>query len=254
MYKTFTLTLLLLVNSSVFAGAIEIQPVTLELSNAHPITSVAMKNLSPYPVLFQLYTKKWTQNKRGKDVYTATQDLFFTPPIYHLAPNQQQIIRLGLLKPNKTTKEQAYRLYFYQVNTWKNKPHPKGKFVLHIIYKINIPVFVKTPAALKPDVKWQLKLLRDHKLALVVHNLGNKHLYFYKIGLKSDKMAKPVMIQNTKLMYILAGNTRHWMLQEPKSIKGSHKLSAVAYTNLGTLTATCLYANEKTSKNRANER
>jgi len=67
---------------------------------------------------FQVSVKEWTQDEKGKDVYTDTNDIVFFPKVMSVDANSQRAIRIGFKAP-LGLKEKLIAF------SSKKSPHPK---------------------------------------------------------------------------------------------------------------------------------
>ena len=88
--------------SAVHAGAFSVNPVRVTLSAKQPVAALTVRNESNEPTLVQLEALAWSQSL-GKDVTIPSADVLATPPIFTLAPNGSQIVRVGLRRPAGTS-------------------------------------------------------------------------------------------------------------------------------------------------------
>src|SRR5712692_1255538 len=77
------------------AGAFNVSPVRIALSQTHPTAILTMQNNGDQAVVVQIEVMAWSQAD-GKDIYTLSRDLLANPPIFTLVPQGTQIVRIGL--------------------------------------------------------------------------------------------------------------------------------------------------------------
>lgn len=172
MSKPRTLVLVLLLSAGpAWAGSFRVNPVRLALSKATATTSVDVTNTGQQATVVQAVLKKWTQ-RDGGNVYTATRALLATPPIFKIAPEHRQVVRVGLLVPPANDVETAYRLFLTEVPP---APHP-GFVGLQIALRVSIPIFV-APIAGKaaPRLVWRLRHAGENRIEVIAVNDGSGH-------------------------------------------------------------------------------
>ncbi|WP_234387543.1 fimbrial biogenesis chaperone, partial [Sphingomonas sp. STIS6.2] len=93
------------------ASNFRVSPVTLTLPANRPIGSLTITNGEDVPVSIRVSAFRWTQVD-GKDVYTPTDDLIASPPIFTAATRAPQLVRIGVRHrlPNA-----AYRVMLQEI-------------------------------------------------------------------------------------------------------------------------------------------
>jgi len=94
------------------AGSLKINPVHINLPAANKSVSLKMTNGAAANVSVRVLTYGWTQVD-GRDVYTPTNNVIVSPPIFTIAPGATQLVRVGLRTP--ASSPQAYRLVVEEV-------------------------------------------------------------------------------------------------------------------------------------------
>src|SRR5262245_10806237 len=80
------------------AGTFSISPVRVELSAQQRTEALTVRNESAdREVVVQAQAFEWTQ-RDGQDSLTETRDVIVTPPVFTLAANAQQIVRVAVRK------------------------------------------------------------------------------------------------------------------------------------------------------------
>ena len=100
--------------------------------------------------MVQVQTFAWPRSPASADL-EPTRDLLAVPPVFELAGNAQQIIRVALRGAAAGEREQAYRLLITEVPRG-GAPGTGVRFAL----RLSLPVFV-TPAGAEPRPVWSLR-------------------------------------------------------------------------------------------------
>jgi len=153
-----------------------------------------------------------------------TRDLLVVPPIFEVAAQSSQIIRLAMRKPLEQNREASYRLVITEVPR-----EVGGDEGISFVVRLNLPVFV-TPKGALPQPKWSLA---SSSGKLTLGNQGNAHVRVQNIALYADGGAEPVFTSDEG-GYVLAGGERSWQLDLGR-VKAGAALTVKAETNLGDL-------------------
>lgn len=137
--RLFLAASVILWSCGALAAQLGVSPTRIELRARTPTAAVTVSNPNAEPVVVQTQTVTW--RREGKeDRYATTTDLIATPPIFTIAPNGTQIVRIGLRRPIGPSRELTYRLFLQEVPQESPKPNPAG---VRIVLRLSLPVFVK---------------------------------------------------------------------------------------------------------------
>lgn len=207
------------------AGSFTIEPVKVMLSAEKTTAVVRVKNPEDSATTVQVESMAWSQ-EGGDDRLEPTRALLAMPPTFSLAPDGEQIVRVGLSKPASTGTEQAYRLHFRELPP-PASPSFKG---LRVALQISIPVFVAPPGEAAPEPSWRAELRRDGRLAVTVANTGNAHLRIARLQIsRSDDGA--LIAGDGELIYVLPGNRRVWLLEPNRPLTAGDPLQITIHNN-----------------------
>jgi fimbrial chaperone protein len=210
------------------AGSLRVSPVRLTLSAVQSPIAFTVTNPTEQPVVVQLQVMAWAQH-HGTDVYTPTQDLLVTPPIFRLEPGMTQTVRAGLRRPPSGPQEQAYRVYVQEVPA----PARPGAEGLRVALRLGIPVFVTPTAPVAPVLHWRAHATPDGALTIRLHNAGTRHAQVQALQLRAS--APPEWaVTLPEPAYILPGQARHWRV-EPHALpnRAGGRLQVSAKTDQG---------------------
>lgn len=227
---TLILTLLLslggaLLSTTAEANALNVSPLRLDFSPGSKSTALNLRNFSSRKVPVQIQIFQWDQVD-GKDVFSPTRDILFSPPITSIRPNEEQLIRFRLRKGADRDQTRNYRVFVEQLVP-EGPDRPKGS-----AFKIrfSIPIFVQPLAVVGlPKPSMQVADLGNGKLQVDVSNLGNMHLKVTGIALYSGDTT-PTNVDPKKRLawsaqpesgngYLLQNTTRRWIVDAEKRLR-----------------------------------
>jgi len=213
------------------AGSFQVNPVRVELRNGATSGAVVIRNDGTEPVVVQTSILAWAQAD-GKDVYSPTREALATPPVATIPPGGEQIVRVGLRRPPDRTREVAFRLYLQEI---PGPPQP-GFQGLQVALRIGLPVFVDPLTAVTRDFEWSAVRAADGQIKVMLRNRGNVHLQVYDLALRTDA-AEPIAGES-QLTYVLAGETREWLLPLRRTLPVSVPMLRLnAFTDAGEIDA-----------------
>jgi fimbrial chaperone protein len=150
----------------------------------------------------------WTQPD-GEDSYAPTADILATPPVFTVAPNSEQIVRIALRRAPAGNRELPYRIFFQEV-----PPAPKpGSNTLNVALRVGIPVFVQTRCdETRPALRWSATRIASGDIALTAENTGCMHVQVTGLSVQfGDGAFVPV----SAIKYVLPGNRMTWTVTPP---------------------------------------
>jgi fimbrial chaperone protein len=144
------------------ASNFRVSPVTLTLPANRPVGSLTITNGEAVPVSIRVSAFRWTQVD-GKDVYTPTDDLIASPPIFTAATRAPQLVRIGVRHrlPNA-----AYRVMLQEI------PGPATANGVRIAVKLNLPLYIVADPTAKADVAWTAWRRPAGDIVLEARNTG----------------------------------------------------------------------------------
>lgn len=206
-FRSYALiSLLLLWCSCSLAGSIAVSPLRATLSASHSVIAFTVTNNSKEPTVVQLEMLSWSQ-KGGKDVYSPTQDILATPPIFTLAAGGSQVIRTGLKHSPDIQRELTYRLYLQEA-----PPPPKAGFQgLQVALRIGVPIFVVPVNIQPPALLWRVYRTQGGQLEVGLSNNGNTHVQVANFSL-ADANGSKLGVQQLAA-YVLSGQSSSWQVK-----------------------------------------
>jgi fimbrial chaperone protein len=206
-----------------FAADFQVQPTTMDLNGNTKSGVFSVINNGNEKIDFQVSVQEWSQDEKGKDVYTDTKDIVFFPTVMTVEANAQRAIRIGLKAP-ATLKEKTYRLFVAEIPTPKKTSDVKTegsiKAGVTIAFRFAMPIFVK-PA--RPQESYVIDGLEMSKgtVKTIVKNTGNVHVKLNAVKF-SGKAAdgKELFSKEVAGWYILQGLSFPYEAAVPKDVCG----------------------------------
>jgi fimbrial chaperone protein len=208
-------------------GSLSVAPTRVELGPAERSAVVTLRNDGDQPVMVQVQTFAWPRTPATADL-EPTRELIAVPPVFALAGNAKQIIRVALRGAPPTVVEQAYRLLITEV-PGGSAPGIGVRFAL----RLSLPVFV-TPADAAPRPLWSVRA-EAGALVLRLANEGAAHLQVRRLLLRAPGRPEPVQTIDAAV-YLLPGQEQAWPLSDRAGALSTLQLEAE--TNLGPIAAT----------------
>lgn len=180
-----------------FAANFQVSPVMLTLLAKRPVGSLTIANGDIAPVAIKVSTYRWTQVD-GKDVYTPTDDLIASPPIFTTPAQAKQLVRVGL---RRRVANAAYRVMLEEI------PAPTTDRGIRIAINLNLPLYVVDDPAAKAVVRWSA--WRDAQGGVVIEgrNTGGAAQQVTAITLTNG--ATPSVL-TTAMGVVLPASMRRW--------------------------------------------
>ena len=186
------------------AGSVELSPITLQMVGKERTTTLRVRNTEAQPITLQLRAVDWAQAS-GEDVYTPSQTLAVSPPVFTLKPGETQTVRVVVEGVTAIKTERAYRLILDQIP----ESHLKGEAGVVVPIRVLLPVFLTPSAASRPHLSWKLNASPSGGM-LTASNTGDARERL--VGLKVTSGATEVASDQGLSGYVLAGASRTWPL------------------------------------------
>jgi fimbrial chaperone protein len=206
------------------AAALEVAPVTIELASGTLAAAMTVTNHDASPVYVQVRGLTWSQTA-DTDPLAATDDIVVAPPIFQLAPNASQVVRV-VVQRQPPTQEVAYRLLIDQV------PTAAKQTGVQFALRLSVPVFLEPDQAIAPRLGAHIGADAQGRPALIIANTGSKRTRLFDVTLK--RTSGPIKLTSPPNPYILSGLERYWILPAGGTAAGG--LSLTARTDDGPVT------------------
>ena len=203
--------LLSLAAASAAAGSFSVAPTRVELEAGRRTAVISLRNTDAVPLRVQATVVGWTQ-PAGEDVYAPTRDLLATPPVFTIAPNGEQIVRIALRRAADAGRELPYRIFFQEV------PQPLKAATantLNVALRIGVPIFVTASRAEEGMyLQWQARRLTADEVEITAENTGNTHVQVTGFQVLAGAAVPGVPVSAIK--YVLPGSRMSWKLSLPQ--------------------------------------
>jgi fimbrial chaperone protein len=204
---------------------VAISPVLLEFRENQRALTTTVSNAGDRPMQVQVRLFRWSNGPDGES-YTETRDIGFSPPMFTLAPGEQQIVRLMLRGPAPAEREGAYRLIIDQL------PETGAVSGVQMPVRMILPVFVAPQVKAEGRLHWSGTVAGD-KVLLTAHNTGTRRVKLFDMG--GRQTGAPRTIQAGLAGYVLAGESRTWRV--PREA-GAASIALTARTESGPIAVT----------------
>lgn len=198
---TLTVAALALVPALAAAGSFSVVPVRILVPPGKRAVAVTLTNLGDAPLTLNAELYDWKQRPDGTDQLTPTDDLVLAPPVIHLAPKAQQVVRLALLRAPDPQVQLAYRMIVREMPQPAALANPA--VAIPVSLAMNLPVFVTPPGG-----SWKVECTDQPAAASVevrCRNDGNAAAVVRSARLESGGK---VVARFAGAAYILPGNAR----------------------------------------------
>jgi fimbrial chaperone protein len=205
--------------SAASAGGFSLSPLRLSIPARESSNSVVAENTGGTPIVIQVRPLQWTQ-RDGKDERAETRDLVVNPPIFRLAPGEQQLVRVASRLGPPASDERAYRVVFTEIPP---NDAPQTQPGLRFAVAMDIPVFIEpvTPTVPQP-AQWRAERTADG-LRVRVDNPGHAH---YRINDVQFGTADGKVLHKLPFVVVLPYAWLAWDIQVPTRGVSSIRLSA----------------------------
>ena len=196
------------------AASFSVYPTGVVFEPGTRASVIGIKNKDERPIRFQMTLVEWTQDAKGDDVYTPSNDLIYFPRQLTVKPGDQAIVRVGPKNMPKDT-EKTYRLKVEELA----EPIPDSKdSAIGLTITYAIPVFLGK-VDIKPAASIAALAMQDGKLAATVQNTGNSHFRINSLEVNSADG----YTQSIGGWYLLSGASRQYSLDIPPDVCRAQK-------------------------------
>jgi fimbrial chaperone protein len=186
--------------SAAVAGSFQVTPVQVSVSHERPVSAITIKNNAQDPVAIRVVTYRWSQ-QQGEDVYTEASDILVSPPIFTIAPDKAQVVRVGLRKASSEA-EASYRIFLEEI---PDAASPSQG--IRTVLRLNLPFYKLPKAKSAPDVRWTAVRLANGAIELRASNQGALHDQINRIDVANGGKVQPLV---AKAGVVLPASMRIW--------------------------------------------
>jgi fimbrial chaperone protein len=224
------LVLILFLIHPTVASELDVKPIRIFFDAQNKIEKLVVTNGAEKDCTVQIRVFQWTQDEKGKELYSETKDILIYPKIVTIKKEEEKIIRIAT-KLKSEFKEKTFRIYVEELPSGKEEETKKS--VAHIYLKIGVPVFI---SPIKKEEKGAIEAITLEKgtAKIKVTNNGTKHFIISGIQVKGqDKLGKEVFAKDLSGWYLLSGASRVYETVLPKDIcKEVSSLDVEVKTNI----------------------
>lgn len=205
------------------ASTFEVNPVRLTLSEQSSNAHLAVHNVSPEPLRFQVSAYAWAQDRTGAMKLTSTEDVVFFPAMLTLKPGETRNIRVGTLT-HFGTKEQTYRIFVEEL------PPMAGSVSngIRVLTRFGVPLFLQPTKAPMATPRIHDLNVSGHTFSFSLENDGNMHFLTKHVRVQAQTPEGGVLLdQELPAWYVLAGGGRNYSLDLPTKLCGATKLVVI---------------------------
>ena len=219
LYSAFAVFVVLSMPQSGYA--VTLMPLTLVMEQSKAVVSLHVRNDEAQAKIFEVQAFHWSQDGR-EDVLEPASDLVVTPPIVKLAPGEERVIRVGVMrKDSSRTLEKAYRLLLRDIT-----PIALEGGELHLRMQYLLPLFM-SPSRPQPELQLIEAATPDGSGCIQITNAGNIHAKL----VWTAPIGAPQSITPTQ-RYVLAG-AKSLICPDYPAAKGDRLIAGItsAYQN-----------------------
>ncbi|MEA3066110.1 MAG: fimbrial chaperone protein [Sphingomonadales bacterium] len=181
------------------ASSFQVDPVNLTMAAGQRRASLTIKNSDADPVAVRVFAYRWTQ-KDGVDVYSETEDIIASPPIFTISPGAMQLVRLGLRGPSRGN---AYRIFLEEIP--RQRPDNSQ---IQMTLRLNLPLYLLPEKGGKPELSWRVWRDAAGDLFIAATNGGPVQAQVLEIAAADEGGGTKVL--SRELGVVLPGSVRHW--------------------------------------------
>lgn len=190
------------------ASSLQVLPVGLILKPTQSAASITMINSGEEAVTVQGELFGW-HVENGQSRFNPTEDVFFNPPVFTIAPGKSQTIRIGVPVPNDSATERSYRLFLQEV--------PSADPItgaVKIAIRFSIPIYLAPSAPEQLDLKLSARPSPNNPKALVLNlsNTGNTHIAIRYLRLIDKETGHKLAEQEQYIALTAAGNAEFTLI------------------------------------------
>jgi fimbrial chaperone protein len=192
-----------------------VNPVQVRLSAHTRSATLTLKNESAEASRFQVSVFAWDQKPNGEMALTPTEDILAFPALLTLGPTTERMLRVGMAVP-PAEQERTYRVFIEEMPP-EETPHQEKAHEIRFITRLGIPIFIAPP---RPVIQGQIDNYQivNGTFTFRVRNTGNVHFTAKTTSVVgTGSGGETVFSRQTNGWYILAGGTREYTLEIPRS-------------------------------------
>ncbi len=188
------------------ATSLEITPITVHFVPGTNATTIEIANRGGVAAAIQLRAFAWRQDG-NKDVLTPTQDIIISPPIFALATDGSQTIRLMLRRTASAAGERTYRLLIDEVPPANFTPQQVA-----VAMRLSLPLIIGSAAARERPLQWRAARQPNGRIMLSATNSGSAFERVQSLSVTTADGREQAVSTTATNSYVLAGAQRQWVV------------------------------------------
>ncbi len=186
------------------AAGVSVSPIRVDLDAGSRSQALTLRNSGASAYRFQVEILRWTQTPSGDDVYLPASDVIANPPLFELAPNASQIVRVGLVGTPPQATEASYRIYF----TESPRPNDGAGTGLTLLLRLGVPLFVAPQQPARHALQWSARMA-EGQIIVRAENRGSVHARRAQIAI-TDAGRGQSLFRADGFRDILPGSAWQW--------------------------------------------
>lgn len=195
------------------AGSFRVNPVQINLPADRNAASVKITNSDAAPVSVRVTALAWSQID-GSDVYTPTNDVIASPPIFTIPAGRAQLVRIGLRQRSGT---RGYRMLFEEIP--RDQP-ADGQ--IRVLLRLNLPLYLLPKGGGKPELSWSAWRNRAGELFIEASNRGPVHGQIIELSAGQGESRN---ILSKQMGVVLPGSARRWKIAKQADFTVGNRLA-----------------------------
>ncbi len=197
------------------ASAFTVNPIRITLSGKDQSALLSLQSQSSESLRFKVVAKAWSQSPQGEMQLRDTKDIVVFPTLLTLGPKEERKLRIGSTV-RAAAVEKAYRVFVQELPPLRT-PKSATKSEVRVLTKMGIPIFVRPTKTILAGKVEGIGLVRG-KLSFTVRNTGNVYFLVRSVRVKVlDAHGATSFEKSVEGWYLLAGGTRIWTVEIPRS-------------------------------------
>lgn len=193
------------------AAQVAVSPVRVDLSDRQNKDVVRITNQESAIRSFEVEIVAWSQTDKRREVYSPTEDLIAVPPLFTLAPGEEQVVRIGMLTEADPAIERSYRMFVTELASPQEEAQSGVGIKMRL--QFGIPVFVAPTALPSASLDYFDSMRIDDQFFMHLRNHGNTHVKISEVRYQAPGKEEPV--SSPAVIYILARQTGYVSVQLP---------------------------------------
>ena len=212
--KAATIAAFLLIFSilaSVGHASVNIMPLRVDLGDDHDKDVIHFTNQGATTKSYEVEIVAWSQTDERREVYSPTEDILAVPPLFTVAPGEQQIIRVGMLTAADQDTERSYRMFITELAPPATEE--TGSATIGMRLQLGVPVFVAPIAIPNADLAYvETQKVGEQHFARFRNN-GNTHVKVTGIHYTAPGLDEAIV--QPSATYFLAGSSGLLPIEAP---------------------------------------